>query len=97
VLNLGKRAVEAAVLLLALYAAVFVPLGERTLWQHAQAVFTTPEARRAGREIQHAGGRVLNELTDFDARPVRGEPKLPELATEAALPGPFAAPDAGQP
>jgi len=69
------------VVLLALYAAVFVPIGERTLWQHAVAVFSTPEAQRAGREIKAAGGRMLLELTDFEPKPVRGEPKLPQLST----------------
>lgn len=66
-------------LVMALYAAVFVPLGERTLWQHAVAVFGTPEAQRAGREIRQAGGRMLLELTDFEARPMRGQPHLPDL------------------
>jgi hypothetical protein len=81
VLSLGKRAIEAVILLVALYAFVFVPLGERTLWQHTRAIFSTPEARQAGRELTQAGGRMLHELTDFEARPVRGEPKVPELAT----------------
>jgi hypothetical protein len=79
VLGFGRKSLEAAVLLMALYAAVFVPLGERTLWQHALAVFGTPEAQRAGREIRQAGGRMLLELTDFEALPVRGQPRLPEL------------------
>ncbi len=81
VFKLGRRAIEAAILLLALYAVVTVPLGQRTLWQHARAVFSTPEAKRAGREIQAAGGKMLQELTAFEAKPVRGEPTVPELAT----------------
>lgn len=78
-LSLGKKAIEAAVVLLALYAALFVPLGERTLWQHARAVFGTEEAQRAGRELRQAGGRMLHELTDFEPLPVRGEPRVPPL------------------
>ncbi len=83
--SLGKRALEAVILLAALYTFVFVPLGERTLWQHTRAIFSTPEAQRAGRELTQAGGRMLHELTDFEPQPVRGEPKVPELATTKRL------------
>ncbi len=83
--KLGRRVIEAAILLVALYAMVTVPLGDRTLWQHAHAVFSTPEAKRAGREIQSAGGKMLQELTAFDEKPVRGEPQLPELATTESV------------
>jgi hypothetical protein len=79
VLGLGRKAAESAILLLALYAAVFIPLGERTLWQHAVAILSTHEAKRAGRELTQAGTRMLFELTDFEARPVRGKPQVPPL------------------
>jgi hypothetical protein len=87
VLSLGKRAAESLIVLLALYAAVFVPLGERTLWQHACAILGTPEAQRAGRELTIAGGRMLRELSDFQARPVRGKPQVPDLPRRSR-PGP---------
>jgi hypothetical protein len=79
VLGLGKKTLETAVVLLALYAALLVPLGERTLWQHAVAIWRTPEAQRASRELKQAGGRMLLELSDFEARPMRGSPRLPPL------------------
>lgn len=92
--KLARRAAECAILLVALYAAVFVPLGEKTLWQHARAVFSTPEAKDAGREIQQAGGKMLQELRAFEPRPVRGEPEVPQLATPTEF-GPFTSdPDA---
>ena len=70
-LGFGRKGLEAAVLVMALYAAVFVPLGERTLWQHAVAVFGTPEAQRAGREIRQAGGRMLLDRFDDPHEPLR--------------------------
>ena len=83
--KLARRAVECVILLIALYAAVFVPLGQKTLWQHARAVLSTPEAKDAGREIHQAGDKMLRELRTFEQRPVRGEPKVPPLATPSEL------------
>lgn len=78
-LGLGKKAAESAILFLALYAAVFIPLGERTLWQHTVAILSTHEAKRAGGELTQAATRMLFELTDFEAKPVRGKPQIPDL------------------
>jgi hypothetical protein len=79
VLGIGRKAAESAILFLALYAAVFVPLGERTLWQHTVAIFSTREAKRAGGELTQAATRMLFELSDFEAKPVRGKPVVPDL------------------
>jgi hypothetical protein len=76
--RLGRWWIDGVVLLFALYAFVFVPLGERTAFEHLKAVLGTPAARDAGRELVQAGerlkDRVLNEAID-----TRGRPEIPEL------------------
>jgi len=52
--SLGRRAVEAVVALFALLGFFFVPLGRHTGFDHAKAVFSTPAAGQAFREISQA-------------------------------------------
>jgi hypothetical protein len=40
----------------------FVPLGERTLFQHVMRISQTDEARDLGREVHEAGRRVGEEV-----------------------------------
>jgi hypothetical protein len=79
VTTLPKRALEAAVVFFALYAFLFVPLGEQTGFQHLKAILSTEEAGRAGNELKTAGSRMLSELLRFHNGKYEGEPVLPEL------------------
>lgn len=75
--KLPRRALELAVAFFALYAFIFVPLGERTGFQHLQAILSTPEAERAGKELEAASSRMLRELLSFRTGPYEGEPVVP--------------------
>lgn len=77
--TLPKRALEAAVLFFALYAFMFVPLGEKTGFEHLEAILSTKEASRAGEELKTAGSRMLRELLSFHNGKYEGEPVLPRL------------------
>ena len=52
----GRRVAEATVALFALLGFAFVPLGQKTALEHSLAIFTTPAALGAFREL---GGTVL--------------------------------------
>jgi hypothetical protein len=83
--SLGRRAVEAVVALFALLGFFFVPLGRHTGFEHAKAVFSTPAATQALRELAQAvvglRSRILGEATpnpepkEARGRPARSEPK----------------------
>ncbi len=47
-----------------LYVFFFVPIGRRTLFDHAKRVFTTPEAREFGDEMRNASVRVAARTRD---------------------------------
>lgn len=57
--KLAAVALEILVVGLALLAAFTVPMGRRTLAGHAAAVFTTPVARDAARDVTSTVRRVL--------------------------------------
>lgn len=87
--KLMRRTVELAVAFFALYAFIYVPLGENTAFEHLKAILATPEAHRAGDELKQAGSRMLGELLAFDSGTYRGAPVLPEFEqTAAAQPSP---------
>lgn len=44
-----------------LYGIFFVPLGERTMYEHLSRVAETDEAQDLGREIGEAGDRIEDE------------------------------------
>ncbi|HVU00936.1 MAG TPA: hypothetical protein VHE30_04260 [Polyangiaceae bacterium] len=85
----GKRAIDLAVLFLAAYTFVFVPLGRHTGLEHLKRILATSAARSAGHEIVEAAdrlkGRVLggdgHASSDDRERPVlpRGNPSVPRL------------------
>jgi hypothetical protein len=52
----GRRITEATVALFALLGFAFVPLGQKTAFEHTLAIFSTPAARAAFVEL---GGTVL--------------------------------------
>lgn len=60
--NLLKRLVNAAVLALAAVTFFLVPMGGKTLFQHAAAVFTSAPAREAGQAVEGAGRRVARAV-----------------------------------
>lgn len=78
--SLGRRAVEAVVALFALLGFFFVPLGQHTGFEHAKAVFTTPAAGRAVRELGQAlialRARLASGLTSEAERNAK-RPALP--------------------
>ena len=45
-----------------LWFALFVPLGERTLFQHIMRIAQTDEAQDLGREVNEAGRRMGDEV-----------------------------------
>jgi hypothetical protein len=77
--KLPRRALELCVAFFALYAFIFVPLGEMTGLQHLQAILGTQEAERAADELKVAGSRMLAELLEFHTGAYEGEPVLPKL------------------
>ena len=47
-----------------LYVFFFVPLGSRTLYDHAKRIAGTPEAHDLGRDVSGAGQRVITKARD---------------------------------
>jgi len=43
------------------YAAAYLPLGERTLWQHIQAIAGSSESKKLVDSVRHEAGRALND------------------------------------
>jgi hypothetical protein len=79
VTKLPRRALELCVAFFALYAFIFVPLGEHTGFEHLKAILATKEAERAGAELKTAGSRMLTELLDFHNGAYEGRPVLPDI------------------
>jgi hypothetical protein len=86
----GRRITEATVALFALLGFAFVPLGQKTAFEHTLAIFSTPAAKAAFREL---GGtiltlrdRIIDAATPPKAPENRPKPELPKLpeATEKA-------------
>lgn len=65
--SLGRRSVEAVVLLFAVLGFTYVPLGEHTGLEHAKAIFGTHAASQAGGELWETVTR-LRERWLGDAR-----------------------------
>lgn len=62
--RLARWAGSAFVTLIAAYVFFFVPIGRRTLYDHARRIATTPEAREFGDEMRVAGSRVAERTRD---------------------------------
>jgi hypothetical protein len=62
--NFVKRLVNAAVLGLAAFTFFLVPIGQKTAFQHAVAVFTSPPAREAGAAIADSSRRVADAVQE---------------------------------
>ncbi len=57
-----KRAINALVLFFATVAFFRVPIGEKTGFEHAVAIFSTPPAKEAGRSIADVSHRIVEDL-----------------------------------
>jgi hypothetical protein len=83
----GKRAIDLAVLFLALYAFAFLPLGKRTGLEHVRAILRTRPARDAGHElgkaVEHLRARLMGGDEPVPGRGVPVVPKLPRPSTPA--------------
>ncbi len=68
------------VLGVALYAFFFVPLGDRTLFEHVWRIAHTDEAQDLGREAAaaslRAGQEVIRQVDDVDAHSDAGADEL---------------------
>ncbi|MCB9585049.1 MAG: hypothetical protein H6718_06600 [Polyangiaceae bacterium] len=83
--SLGRRSVEATVLLFAVLGFTYVPLGEHTGLEHAKAIFGTDAASRAGSELWGAVSRLRDRWL--------GDPRghVPPPAPSGAAPEPNSA------
>lgn len=75
--NLGRRAVETVVLLFALLGFVFVPLGKKTGFEHARAIWASRAVSEAVRETLAASARAKEQLLRWLTEP-RREPRVRE-------------------
>ena len=86
----GRRIAEAVVALFALLGFVFVPLGQKTAFQHAVAVFSTPAAAIAFHELTGAVLRLKDRMSEAIAPTPKQEsqpkPELPKLAERPTRP-----------
>ena len=82
--SLGRRSVEATVLLFAVLGFTYVPLGEHTGLEHAKAIFATAPAREAAAELWQAAGRVRRTM--FGQETPTPEPPPNALVVDAGAP-----------
>ncbi len=75
----GRRAIDLAVLFLALYAFAFVPLGRHTGLEHLRAILGTPAAREAGQDLLDAAERLQRRLFDDEPARPHGNPAIPHM------------------
>jgi len=60
--ELVKRVVNLVVVALAAITFFLVPIGEKTLFEHLRAIFSTPAADELGRDLQKTGQQVAHEV-----------------------------------
>ena len=75
IIRAAKTAGSLFVTMIFLYVFFFVPIGRRTLYDHAKRIAGTPEAQEFGHEMRGAGERVV-EQTEHEIRtglPTRGD------------------------
>lgn len=79
--RIGRRGLELVIALFALLGFFHVPLGKKTGFEHAKAIFSTKPAQEAGREFVQAGDRIKTKMLDevrrpnSDAAPVEAKPE----------------------
>lgn len=60
--ELAKRLTNLVVVALAAVTFFLVPFGNRTLFQHLRAVFTTREAAELRNQLEQTGEKVVHEV-----------------------------------
>ncbi len=70
--GLIHRMISGVILMLALYAAITVPIGRRTMWGHLVAIFSTQPARDAAHDLEHTGIELGERILGNGLRPPRG-------------------------
>jgi hypothetical protein len=84
----GRRVAEALVALFALLGFAFVPLGQKTALEHTFAIFSTPPAVGAFRELVGTVLRLKDRVVEVvaPAVPPKNQPKpeLPKLSERPA-------------
>lgn len=92
--RLGRRALDALVVLFAVLGFCFVPLGKKTGLEHAKAMLSTGAAKEAGAELLEASRRVRDRVLDVVRAPSPETP-TPEPARDESLIVATPAADAG--
>ena len=69
--RLVLRAINLVVALLAIYAFFRVPIGRRTGWAHAVAIFSTTPAREAAQDVRDTAVDVGRQVVDETTRAIR--------------------------
>jgi hypothetical protein len=82
----GRRIAEATIALFALLGFAFVPLGQKTALEHTLAIFSTPAAQNAFRELGGTLLRLRDRVLGAIAQPSapvaprdQPKPELPKL------------------
>ena len=70
--------VELVVLLFAVLGFVFVPLGQRTAFDHLRAVLATPAAADARQELSTAVSRIVDKVRELLQAPSPSEDAAPQ-------------------
>src|SRR5262245_46103171 len=88
-----KRLFQAVVFFFAVYAFVFVPLGQKTALEHVRAIAGTPAAKTAATELSGGVKRLVHELrnearrvTEAADEQIAGEEPEAEPQKPAKLP-----------
>lgn len=81
--RIGRRGLELVIALFALLGFFYVPLGKKTGFEHAKAIFSTKPAQEAGREIVQAGDRIKTKMLDEVRRAPDSDAATVEAKPEA--------------
>jgi hypothetical protein len=84
----GRRVAEALVALFALLGFVFVPLGQKTALEHTFAIFSTPPAIGAFRELAgtvlRLKDRIVEAVVPAAVPEDQPKPEIPKLSERGA-------------
>lgn len=92
--SLTKSALTLVGLAVVAYVFFFVPLGQRTMYQHGRRIAGTDEARELGREATEAADRLRDHVEEQIETHVRDRDAGPEAGPPDALPN---APEVARP
>lgn len=70
--------IEMIVIALAAYAFFYLPVGTLTPWGHLRAIFSTPPAHQAARDVVQATHDLQDKLTEKVSKPEGRTDKKPE-------------------